>query len=124
MAVSIDRWSPGGKVRRVRRAGTPPRASTRRGVRIAIAGTPLPAPRSQPEFASIDRQPQHPLAIRALTCWLGFGTILLMTCPPLWSVQTVAGALPLWLAGLPAASLACVAIARRSKPALERQRLA
>lgn len=114
MAVSTDRWNPGEKVRRARRAGTLPRAATRRGVRNVIAATPLPAPGARQEFALLKRQPRHPFAIRALACWLVLGTILLITCPPLWSAQTLVGALPLWLVVLPAMALALSFCARRS----------
>jgi len=49
-------------------------------------------------------------ASRALGVWLVCGLVLTLTCPPIAAAQTWFGALPLWLVGLPSASLAVVAL--------------
>ncbi|MEO6065468.1 MAG: hypothetical protein ABIP49_06810 [Lysobacterales bacterium] len=51
-------------------------------------------------------------ASRALWVWLACGLVLTLTCPPLASAQTLLGAAPLWLIGLPVVSLVLIAMGR------------
>ncbi len=105
MAVSIDRWSPSAPKPQSRRRLQPkdPRRDWRRshGQRVEESSKP----HGMPRFS----------ASSALWIWLACGLVLTLTCPPISAAQTWFGALPLWLVGLPAASLVALTpgIARR-----------
>lgn len=95
MAVSIDRWAPGAPKPQLRRRlqAKDLRRDWRRShtQRVEQSSTL----RGTPPFS----------ASRALWVWLACGLALTLACPPLAEAKTVFGALPLWLVGLPAASL-------------------
>ncbi len=105
MAVSIDRWAPGEPKSQSRRRlqSKDPRRDRRRSHSQRLG-----------ESSPLQRTPMFS-ASRALCVWLACGLVLTLTCPPISAAQTWFGALPLWLVGLPAASLVALTlgIARR-----------
>lgn len=140
MAVSIDRWAPGTpKPQSRRRAPAFSGTDAGRDNRAVHTGN-LRADRSYrrpaPHWTPAQDSPHGPdrsrdwgrshssqasqssqllgaprfNASRALWMWLACGLVLTLTCPPIAAAQTLFGALPLWLVGLPAASLALVAM--------------
>lgn len=128
MAVSVDRWTPGVAMARAhsielpQRRGLIPRRKRRASLAVSRQSSQFPA-LAKPLRASdrrsagderIIRDVPFAHATRALWVWLACGLVLTLTCPPLAAAQTLMGALPLWLVGLPAVSLASVLIARRA----------
>jgi len=137
MAVSIDRWAPGApKPQPRRRVAAVCRSDAsrdslafRRYLRADQQGRRSAPSRTRPQepqpgaFQCRDWRRSHSeptvglpkrhgatrfSASSALWVWLACGLVLTLTCPPIAAAQTWFGALPLWLVGLPAASLAVV----------------
>ncbi len=138
MAVSIDRWAPDLRLGSPHRRSTAPcwgdagrdrpalRSKIIRVDRRELRPEPSPArpqvlqPGAEPgrdwrrahgrpaADARIPHRAARFSASSALWIWLACGLVLTLTCPPISSAQTWFGALPLWLVGLPAASLVAI----------------
>jgi len=108
MAVSIDRWAPGSRVRPARVSATLRRnAAVRAQPRVVVR-------RLRVQCATGDSSTLRLRAHRVFALWLGCGLALLLTCPPLAGAQTVLGAVSLWLVVVPAISLVAALIVSRS----------